>query len=82
MPMINMTTAPIIMPRAVPAGPAFGKNVVPGITNAPHPTAHPKDSAHTDIGERYLPKPLLFSLVMSRSSVIISVPYQRLKCVV
>ena len=53
MPMISMTTAPIPMPMAVPSGPAIGRKVVPGMTKAPQPTAHPKDSAHTLTGERY-----------------------------
>lgn len=35
------------MAMMVPAGPATGKNVVPGITNAPQPMMQPRDRAHT-----------------------------------
>ena len=58
---MNMTKAPRISPKHVPTGPAEGRNVVPGITKAPHPTAHPKESAQTCNGERYLSEPVLFA---------------------
>ena len=48
-----MMIPPIAMPSAVPRGPAIGKNVVPGITNAPQPTAQPNDNAHTFSGDKY-----------------------------
>ena len=47
-----MTRPPIAIPIAVPSGPAIGKNVVPGITKAPQPTAHPKDNAQTLSGDK------------------------------
>ena len=37
-----------------PAGPAIGKNVVPGMTKAPQPIMQPKAIAHTSSGDRYL----------------------------
>ena len=47
-----MTKVPIRSPIAAPAGPAFGRNVVLGRTNAPQPTAQPKESAITASGEK------------------------------
>ena len=41
------------IPMVVPRGPASGKNVVPGITNAPQPTAQPKAKAQTPNGDIY-----------------------------
>jgi hypothetical protein len=58
--MMNMTRAPSIIPILVPIGPAVGRKVVPGITKDPHPTAHPKERAHTFRGERYLSSFVLF----------------------
>ena len=46
-------SAPANIPSKVPTGPANGKNVVPGITNAPQPTAQPNDIAHAPNGDRY-----------------------------
>ncbi|MBR4555005.1 MAG: hypothetical protein IKO27_05370 [Ruminococcus sp.] len=39
--------------RAVPAGPAIGRKVVPGITKAPQPTLHPNESAQAPSIPRY-----------------------------
>ncbi len=50
--MTAITSVPMAIPIAVPSGPAAGRKVVPGITNAPQPTAQPKESAHTPSGER------------------------------
>ena len=50
--MTSITSAPSSIPKAVPNGPATGRNVVPGITSEPHPTAQPNDNAHTARGER------------------------------
>ena len=36
----------------VPAGPAAGRKVVPGITKAPQPTMQPKAMAQTSKGDR------------------------------
>ena len=47
-----MTTAPTTMPMTVPNGPAIGRKVVPGMINAPQPTAHPNASAQAPSGER------------------------------
>jgi hypothetical protein len=44
---------------AVPRGPATGRKVVPGITNAPHPMMQLKDRAHTSKRERYVAKSTL-----------------------
>ena len=49
-----MISAPTPMPIAVPAGPAIGRKVDPGMTKAPQPTLHPKESAQTAKGERCL----------------------------
>ena len=51
---MSMTSAPIPKPSAVPAGPASGKKVVPGITKEPHPTLQPNESAHAPNAVRYL----------------------------
>lgn len=48
----------IIMAIAVPAGPATGKNVVPGITKAPHPMMQLKDRAHTSSFDKYYERPV------------------------
>ena len=48
-----MMIPPIAMPSAVPKGPAIGKQVVPGMTNAPQPTAQPNDNAQTFSGDKY-----------------------------
>ena len=47
-----MTRAPAMIPIAVPALPASGRNVVPGMTNAPQPTLHPNASAHAPGADR------------------------------
>ena len=57
-----MAIAPTAIPIAVPTGPAFGRNVVPGMTKAPHPTMKPNDSAQAEAGERYLISPFSFCL--------------------
>ncbi len=41
------------MPMTVPIGPAIGRKVVPGMTKAPHPTLHPKASAHAPRVDKY-----------------------------
>ena len=38
--------------HAVPSGPPIGKKVVPGMTNAPQPTAQPNDNAQTFSGDK------------------------------
>ena len=43
--MISMMTAPSKIPMTVPSGPATGRKVLPGIMNAPQPTAQPRESA-------------------------------------
>ena len=48
------------MPITVPSGPATGKNVVPGMTKAPHPTLQPKASAQAPSGDRYAVNPFSF----------------------
>ena len=53
MPIRNITSPPTSIPIAVPMGPASGRNVVPGMTNEPQPTAQPKESAQTAIGDKY-----------------------------
>ena len=58
-PMISITITPTAMAISVPAGPATGKNVVPGITKAPQPTMQPKAIAQTSTGERYRSSPFL-----------------------
>ena len=55
--MTHMMAAPMSIPVRVPAGPAAGRKVVPGMTKEPHPTAHPNDSPHTASGERYRSSP-------------------------
>ena len=45
--------APISNPIIEPSGPARGKDVVPGITKAPHPTAQPNAKAQTESGDKY-----------------------------
>ncbi|MBE8953317.1 MAG: hypothetical protein SR1Q7_09270 [Quinella sp. 1Q7] len=47
-----MMIPPTAMPSAVPSGPPIGKKVVPGMTNAPQPTAQPKDNAQTFSGDK------------------------------
>ena len=61
--MTSITREPISMPATVPIGPATGRNVVPGMTNAPHPTAQPNDSAHAITGERYRESPVSLALI-------------------
>ena len=48
--MIMIINAPIIMPAAVPAGPAFGRNALPGSTKHPQPMMAPKASPQTSMG--------------------------------
>ena len=38
------------IPNAVPAGPAFGRNALPGSTKHPHPIIAPNAKAHTSSG--------------------------------
>jgi hypothetical protein len=38
------------IPNAVPAGPAFGRNALPGSTKHPHPIIAPNAKAHTSRG--------------------------------
>ena len=49
--MTNIMSAPIIRPIKVPIGPATGRKVVPGITNAPQPTLHPNPRAQAPTGD-------------------------------
>lgn len=49
-----MMAAPIIMPIAVPRGPAVSRNKLPGMTKAPQPMMLPKAKAQTLIGLRLL----------------------------
>ena len=51
--MISMMTMPASIAITVPAGPATGRNVVPGMANTPQPTMQPKAIAHTSSGDRY-----------------------------
>ena len=62
--MISIISAPKAMPIAVPTGPAIGKKVVPGITNAPQPTLQPNDSAQTPSGYRYFFKDVLLAVMV------------------
>ena len=48
--MISMMTIPIPMAITVPAGPATGRKVLPGIANTPQPTMQPKAMLHTSRG--------------------------------
>lgn len=52
------------MARIVPAGPATGRKLVPGITNAPQPTIQPKAMAHTSREDRYLSIPFYIDLLI------------------
>ena len=47
-----MTAAPASTPKTVPSGPASGRNVVPGMMNAPHPTAVPNENAQAANADR------------------------------
>ena len=60
---ISIITIPMSMAISVPAGPATGRNVVPGMANTPQPTMQPKAIAHTSIGERYLSSGFVMSLL-------------------
>lgn len=51
-PISSMMAVLIAMEISVPRGPATGKKVVPGITNAPQPTMQPKAMAHTSSLDR------------------------------
>ena len=62
-PTISITMMPMPMAMIVPAGPATGRNVVPGMTNAPQPTMQPKAMAHTSRGDRYRARPPFFSMI-------------------
>ena len=66
--MISMMTMPIPMAISVPAGPASGRKVFPGMANTPQPTMQPKAIAHTSRGDRYLSK-AFFSSVIRQTSV-------------
>ena len=60
--MIN--AAPMSIPNAVPAGPAFGRNALPGSTKQPHPIIAPNANAHTSRGRiERLNFPLVFDIV-------------------
>ena len=48
-----MMAIPASMAMRVPNGPATGRNVVPGITNIPHPTMTPKAMPQTSRREMY-----------------------------
>ena len=50
--MTSMIASPITMEMMVPVGPATGRNVEPGMTKDPQPTAQPKDMAHTASKEK------------------------------
>ena len=56
--MMPMTKALTDMAIAVPAGPATGRKVVPGMTNAPHPMMQLSDSANTSKREGYFAMPV------------------------
>ena len=58
------------MAIAVPSGPAFPRNVLPGITKAPQPMIHPKAKDHTFKGDSF------FSSCMSFS--IANIPFMRI----
>lgn len=47
-----MMAMPIMSAIAVPAGPAMGRKVVPGMANTLHPTMQPKASAQASICDR------------------------------
>ena len=66
--MISMMTIPIPMAITVPAGPATGRKVLPGIANTPQPTIQPKAMLHTSRGDRYRSS-AFFSSVMRQVSV-------------
>ena len=50
--MISMMPMPIASAISVPAGPATGRNVLPGIANNPQPTIIPKAIPNTSIEDR------------------------------
>lgn len=56
--MISMMSIPINMAITVPAGPATGRKVVPGMAKTPQPTIQPKAIAQTSIGDKYRSKAL------------------------
>jgi hypothetical protein len=58
LPMISMMSIPINIAIMVPAGPATGRKVVPGMTKTPQPTIQPKAIAHTSKGDKYRSKAL------------------------
>ena len=47
-----MISVPAASAMTVPAGPAAGRKVVPGITKAPQPTMQPKAMAQTSKRDR------------------------------
>ena len=47
-----MMTMPIAMAITVPAGPATGRKVLPGMANTPQPTMQPKAIPHTSSLDR------------------------------
>ena len=48
----SISSVPMASAMTVPAGPAAGRNVVPGMTNAPQPTMQPKAMAQTSSLDR------------------------------
>ena len=63
-PTMSMMAVPTAMAISVPAGPATGRKVVPGMTKAPQPTMQPKAIAQTSTRDRYLSS-ALFALFVS-----------------
>ena len=60
-PMTSMMHMPTIRAIIVPAGPATGRKVLPGMANTPQPTMVPKAIAHTSMGDRYRSSAFPFS---------------------
>ena len=52
-PTTSMIAVPAIIAMTVPAGPAAGRKVVPGIAKTPQPTMQPNAIAHTVISLKY-----------------------------
>ena len=68
-----MIIAAIAIAIAVPSGPAFPRNVFPGMTNAPHPIIHPSASDHTFTGDRLFSS-FTFSFCMAKNLSVIIKP--------
>ena len=47
------------MPTSEPRGPALGRNAIPGMMNAPQPTAKPNDRPHAEKDENLLFNPFM-----------------------